>query len=54
MEILQAARLSPRTARASISARAGTLEALAEVGLDEEAGEHLSEHVLAETVTDKG
>ncbi|GAG36562.1 unnamed protein product, partial [marine sediment metagenome] len=31
-----------------------TVEALAEVGLDEEAGEHLSEHVLAETVTDKG
>jgi len=30
------------------------VEALAEVGLDEEAGEHLSEHVLAETVTDKG
>ena len=31
-----------------------TVEALAAVGLDEEAGEHLSEHVLAETVTDKG
>jgi transposase len=31
-----------------------TVEALAEVGLDEEAGEHLSEPVLAETVTDKG
>jgi len=31
-----------------------TAEALVEVGLDEEAGEHLSEHVLAETVTDKG
>jgi len=31
-----------------------TVEALAEIGLDEEAGEHLSEHVLAETVTDKG
>jgi transposase len=31
-----------------------TVEALAEVGLDEEAGEQLSEHVLAETVTDKG
>jgi len=31
-----------------------TVEALAEVGLDEQAGEHLSEHMLAETVTDKG
>jgi len=31
-----------------------TVEALAEVGLDEEAGEHLCEHVLGETVTDKG
>jgi transposase len=31
-----------------------TVEALAEVGLDEKAGEHLSDHVLAETVTDKG
>jgi transposase len=31
-----------------------TVEALAAVGLDEEAGEHMSEHVLAETVTDKG
>jgi len=31
-----------------------TVEALTEVGLDEEAGEHLSEHVLGETVTDKG
>lgn len=31
-----------------------TAEALAKVGLDEEAGEHLSEHVLVETVTDKG
>ena len=31
-----------------------TAEALAEVGLDEDSGEHLSEHVLAETVTDKG
>ena len=31
-----------------------TAEALAEVGLDEEAGEHLSDHKLAETVTDKG
>ena len=31
-----------------------TVEALAEIGLDEEAGEHLSEHMLAETVTDKG
>ena len=30
------------------------VEALASVGADEEAGEHLSEHVLAETVTDKG
>jgi transposase len=29
-------------------------EALASVDADEEAGEHLSEHVLAETVTDKG
>ena len=33
---------------------AATAEALAEVGLDEEAGQHLCEHVLAETVTDKG
>ena len=31
-----------------------TVEALAEIGLDEQAGEHLSEHMLAETVTDKG
>jgi len=31
-----------------------TVEALAEVGSDEEAGEHLSEHAPAETVTDKG
>ena len=31
-----------------------TVEALAAVAADEEAGEHLSEHVLAETVTDKG
>jgi len=31
-----------------------TVEALASVGADEEAGEHLSEHMLAETVTDKG
>ena len=31
-----------------------TVEALADVGLDEEAGEYLSEQVLAETVTDKG
>jgi len=31
-----------------------TVEALAEVGLDEETGENLSEHVLAETVTNKG
>ena len=31
-----------------------TVEALAKVGLDEEAGKHLSEHVLVETVTDKG
>ena len=31
-----------------------TVEALAVVDLDEEAGEHLSEHVLGETVTDKG
>ncbi|MCK4306326.1 MAG: transposase, partial [Candidatus Eisenbacteria sp.] len=31
-----------------------TAEVLADVGLDAEAGEHLSEHVLAETVTDKG
>ena len=31
-----------------------TVEALAEVGLDEESGEHLSEHILGETVTDKG
>jgi transposase len=31
-----------------------TVEALAEIGLDEQAGEHLSEHILAETVTDKG
>ena len=31
-----------------------TVEALASVGADEEAGEHLSEHVLAETITDKG
>ena len=30
------------------------VEALAEIGLDEQAGEHLSEHMLAETVTDKG
>lgn len=31
-----------------------TVEALAEVVADEEAGGHLSRHVLAETVTDKG
>ena len=31
-----------------------TVEALVEIGLDEQAGEHLSEHMLAETVTDKG
>jgi len=30
------------------------VEALASVGADEESGEHLSEHPLSETVTDKG